>query len=404
MSAKNAMSLMAAMSGTVRKIRRWEKARIITAEQRDAILAYEKEYRGKRLARGLIGLALFAIGLGILSIVAANWMHIPGGVKIGAHSILNAAAATAMWKAAAKDNKWWREGASFIFFALNLTLIVLIGQVFQLSGNWACALSLWLAISSPALFIYGHTIMNAGPWMIALIATIFFVLTDIIDNVGELNSFLIGLAATLFIPLGFLAAGGSEKLAAVRPHWTAAAFRMGIILLIVMATGASFYWYADLSNELRDLLGGSGYVYMLLICAAAIGSVYGYDLLRRRKNGDGHDQTGVLFVIGSLASSIIPLVLMPDSISFMAAVHFIAYWVLVGYAGYRIGWDQLVSHAITLITLRIIAVYVELFGGLLLTGFGLIGGGVLLLVTVRAARWVQRSIKQVSYEGGEDAI
>jgi len=405
MTAKNTAALMSMMSATGRKTRRWEKAEIITPAQRDAIIAFERQRGGKRFMRGLIGLAVFAIGLGILSIIAANWMHISGSVKIGAHFLVNAIVAAVMWKAAADNNKWWREGAAFIFFALNLTLIVLVGQVFHLPPNWAGGLGLWMLISSPALFIYGHTVMNAVPWMIAFVATSFIVLADIMEPLSDLQSFLLGLGVTIFFPLGLLAAGLSERVAVLRPHWAITSFRMGLLMLLVAATGASVYWYIDLSDELWKVLGASGYVYMLLIFAAAIGSVYGFDYLRRKRSGVVHDQTGTLFVIGSLVSAMLPLVLMVgDGISFLSAVHFVAYWAFVGFMGYRMSSDQMVSSAITLITLRIIIVYIELFGGLLMTGFGLIGGGVLLLLTIKAARHVQHMIKQVTYEGGEDVV
>ena len=141
MSAK--ASIFAAMSGNARRVRRWEKAGIISGDQGSAILAFERDKQGKRFIRNLVGLALLAIALGVLSIVAANWAEIPGGVKIGAHFMLNIAAAAIMYGAARQNNPVWREGATFLFFALNLTMIALIGQVFQLDGNSAKPLHKW---------------------------------------------------------------------------------------------------------------------------------------------------------------------------------------------------------------------------------------------------------------------
>ncbi len=398
--------MMSAMSGAARRARRWEKASLITPEQAKAIIAFERERQGKRFLRGLMALALFAIGTGVLSIVASNWVHTPGAVKIGAHFLLNAIAAVTMWKAARDNNKWWREGATLLFLILNLTLIALIGQVFQLGGSWSHALALWMLISSPAVFVYGESFINALPWTIGALAAIGFNLFDVLKDMSDLNGFLGALAASLFTPLILMAGGMNIKLTSVRPQWSVVLFRIGALILASSATLASFWWYGDTSELHKTLAStgsfGTGYAEMLAVCFSAFLAAWAWFRLSHR--GGKIDVTGLAFVIGSLVSSILPLVLMAGEHHFLGAIHFVIYWAFLGVIGHRLGYEQLVSNAISLITLRIIIVYIELFGGLFTTGVGLIAGGVLLLLTLRAARYLKETLKQMSVDGGEHVI
>jgi len=397
-------TMMSAMSGAARRARRWEKANLITAEQSAAIIAFERERQGKRFLRGLMAVALFAIGIGILSVVASNWVHTPGAVKIGVHFLLNVGAAVTMWKAARDNNKWWREGASLLFLILNLTLIALIGQVFQLGGSWSHALALWMLISSPAIFLYGESFINAVPWTIGALGTVAFNLCDVLEHLGDLNAFLVALAFSLFTPLVLMAGGLNGKLASARPQWSVVFFRIGATILAAGATLASFYWYTDISKNLYKTLAtsgsfGAGYAEMLIVCLSAPLAAWAWFRLNHRSGQV--DRTGLAFVIGSLISSTLPFVLMAGELHFVAAIHFVLYWAFLGVVGHRFGYEQMVSNAISLITLRIIIVYIELFGGLFTTGIGLIAGGVLLLLTLRAARYLKETLKQISVDGGE---
>ena len=61
---------------------------------------------------------------------------------------------------------------------------------------------------------------------------------------------------------------------------------------------------------------------------------------------------------------------------------FMAYWALIGWIGLRLGYRGLLNTAIVIIALRLVIVYIEVFGDLLSTGVGLIASGVLLIALV----------------------
>ena len=392
------ISLFTYMSGTGRKLIRWEKNDLITMDQLFAILEYERVSNGKRLFRSLVGLALFAIAMGVLAIIAANWSHIPGGVKVGAHFLLNIAAACAVWKYHKERADIKREGATLLFFALNLTMIVLIGQVFQLGGNYAGALTLWMVMSSPAVFLFGKSPINAVPWVLAFLATIWALLVDFISIRHEdLLSFLVFLGAGLYVPLVLAGASGLRAVTKHRPEWSQVLFRFALLIFAIQATGGSFMWYGDVGDAMYKIMAedGSythGYTLMLGVIAIAFVSVLVFERIKTALGHIEKDRTGYVFVIVSMISATMPLILMSGEVHFIAAVHFCAYWLFAGWVGYRLGYNRLINAAVTLITLRIIVIYFELFGGLMFTGFGLIFSGILSLAILKGAMRVHGRI------------
>lgn len=401
---QKSLSVMTYLSGTGRRLLRWEKAGLIDRTQLCGILDYEKAHNGRRLMRSLFGIALMAIALGILSIIAANWMHIPGEVKIGAHFILNVAVAAFMWKFAKvnnkrADNKYGRDGMTVLFFALNLTLIVLIGQVYQLHGNYAAALSLWMLISTPAVFVFGHSALAAVPWVLAFLGTLAAVLYDFTDryDLDSLPILLVWLATGLYVPLVMIAASAADIVRKYRAEWAPVLFRVSMIIFAVEATCGSFYWYSDLSRDLvRTLNEGDrylmNYLMMLAVIVSAPLAVYGFEWLKTRQGKKIIDRTGIVFAIGSMISATLPFIILAREADFVAALHFCAYWAFAGWIGARMNYTQLINAAVTLVTLRIIVIYFELFGGLMLTGFGLIFSGLLTLAILKGSLKVREQI------------
>lgn len=395
---KGTAGVFGALWGVGRKVRLWQKEGLIDASQGAAILSFERKSQGAHFLKGIASLAVLAIAIGVLSLVAASWVHIPGSMKIATHFLLNILAAMTVWRAAKRGDALWREGALFLLFALNLTLIVLIGLVFHLSGNLAGALGLWLVISTPAMFVYGESLLAAVAWITAFLVTLAAVVPEILQGASDLTSFLVCLALCLFVPLLFIAAGLSKRCREMRPAWAAASFRLSVSLLTVGATLASLSWYDDIGRSLQRLMEsansfGEGYAMMALVCLSAPVAVLIYAAVKARLYGARSvDLNGVVFVTGSLVSIIAPLLLMLPNIEILGAVHFIAYWAFAGWIGYRLGYDRLVSSAITLICLRVIVIYLELFSSLLATGFGLIGSGIVILLFLRAAVSLNKKI------------
>jgi uncharacterized membrane protein len=398
---KDPFNIFVTMSGSGRRLKRWHSEGLVDVAQVSKILEYEKNSRGKRMIRGVFGIALFAIALGILSIIAANWVYIPGSVKLGAHFTLNAAIAASLYKY--KDKKVWAEGLLVMFLMLNLTLIVLIGQVYQLSGNYAIALSVWMAISTPAVLVYSKQAVSAVFWTVSLIATLVSIYYELQKSyLGELSEFYLYMGTAMYLPLMFIVCGSLRYVRQAKPHISNVMVREGVVALVALASLSTVFWYTDLAYNLGRLFSQSdsyafSYSMMLLLCLLAPVSIYCYEWIIKKQNSAIEDRTFYIFLLGSVFSIMLPFIVMPDDIGVLSAVHFVVYWVFLGWVGYKLGFDQLLSLSISLITIRLIIVYFELFGGLLLTGFGLIFSGILILVLLKIALKVNTSIKGVRY-------
>lgn len=109
-----------------------------------------------------------------------------------------------------------------------------------------------------------------------------------------------------------------------------------------------------------------------------------------------------LLLLVSCALITLPFLFPRIEADWLAALGFVALWMLLGWIGHHTQSPRLVSLAIFAIALRLFIVYLEVFGNLLLTGFGLIFSGVVLLALLHVARRLSRSATRAvaAAEGG----
>lgn len=386
------------MFGLKRKIRHWQEAGLLQPGQADALLLYEKERKSGSFGRGLTALGVFAILTGVLSIIAANWEMIPAAAKIGMHGLANAAVAAILWRAAEKNNEYWREGAALALFGLSLTILALIGQVFQLDGSLSGLSVTWMVMTLPFMAVFGRTRITAVPWMLAFLATIGIVLSEVLDDLPEFWQMFYAVAVGALLPLALIADGTLRFFQRLRPAYADIFVRAGCVLLALNATLASAFWYAPRGESLADIAREAGLsyaeAYMILagIFAAGFAGMGVHALACGRYGGEPDKKTGFIFAAASLLMAALPVLIPGDESKIAAAVTFIAYWIFIGWIGQQMAWSRLISLAIVLVALRIFAVYVEVFGSMLSTGIGLITGGCVLLGLIWAARRMNRRL------------
>lgn len=386
--------------GIAHKLSRWQEAGLISIDQASSIREFERARKSGRFMRGMVGAALFAILCGILSIVAANWMDIPGGVKIITHGLINFIAALCIWRA---TEPLKRESLCLLLFGLTLTLIALIGQVFQLGGNWANALILWLVITAPLMALYARSRITALPWMLAFLATIGFSLEEYMPHQAGFYDSLILCAILLFLPLALIADGRIGIFRRYNPSWADVWIRTGFVLLVTGGSLSSLCWYHALMPEFMRMSSAAGMPTIFAFQAALLGLMlmalivqYAYALWKNMYAYDDDHKSGALIAFISTLFIGIPFVLGYEGGSVIASLHFILYWLLIGGIAQMRGWQRLVSLAVLMITIRIFIIYCELFGNLMTTGFGLISGGIVMLALIWGARRINRNLKETA--------
>lgn len=385
------------MMGLKHKLKKWTKAELMDSTQAEAILKYERQGIGTKYFRGLVGLALLIIFGGLAMVIASNWTEIPGSIKLTIHFLLNTAAAYAIWQGKLRDHYWLREGASFIFAALNLTLIVLIGQVFQLNGTVESASLLWLLISSPFLFIFGESRMIAILWLVGFLTTTALNLEDLIAgldiSMAAKNSLF--LCFSSLVPSLLLLSAMCPKFKDLRPEWQHSYLVTGTSLFIIGGLFASFAWYGD-SDDLRREFA-EYYLLPTVLFAGWAALLYG---LGRVMTSSTY-KTLCRFAAFACLSGLIAVLPFRPEVDTFATVHFVLFAALIGYFAIPLSLHGLVTISILLVTLRLFAFYVELTGPMFAMGIGMIVTGIILLVALRFALKIDKKIKQKLF--GEEA-
>ena len=386
--------------GIAKKIDEWQMAGLLNADQAAGIRAYEQSRKGGRFMVGLIGVALFAILCGILSIVAANWMEIPAEVKLGVHITLNAVVALALYRA---DKPLYREGLCLLLFGLTLTLIALIGQVFQLGGGWANALVLWLVITAPLMLAFAQTRINAVPWMGAFLVTIFTAVQEYLPDPTALRESIIVIGLISVIPLALIADGNIGIVQKYKPVWAAVFVKTGFILLVLSATLSSLVWYGSMAREYAIMSAEAGwhestmYIAAAAILLLALIAHGAHAWVKNFYRDNAEQKAGAQIALLSTIFMMTPLVVAFKGDSIFSTLHILIYWIALGYLAQTQGWNKLVSFAIVVLSARIFIAYCELFGDLLTTGYALIMGGVVMLALIWGALRLNKYLKRENH-------
>jgi len=144
---------------SARKIAAWHEAGLIDAITRDRLLAYEAEHARPLALWAVFGIGALAIGLGLVSVIAANWEDIPGQLRLSVHLALIVAALAALFlreQRLAEASPWAVEALLFVTAALGLTFFGHLGQVYQPSSPLWQPLATWLVLFAPLLLLMGR--------------------------------------------------------------------------------------------------------------------------------------------------------------------------------------------------------------------------------------------------------
>lgn len=369
-----------------KKLKEWVARGLMTEEQSNAIHEYESAKKHGSFGRNLVGLSLFAILMGILSIIASNWNAIPGEIKIAVHVLLNAGIGYAAYRTYRQSKEYWAEGLALTFFGLTLTLIILTGQVFQLSGSYAGALLFWMLSTLPFMLLFSKTRLTAVPWIIAFLGTFYTNVVHHAESLPNVWEAIFYQGGAILLPLAMMADGKSGLMNKFKPVWADIFVKTGAVLLAITASLAIITGYDIHSFRWAE----SHYVfYVYVVAFVAMAAHAGFYSFYRN---DAVMKAGALFAFVSVLFCFLPYALPFTTHDIVKAVFFIVYWIFIGWIAQGLGHMRLVSLSITIIAIRIFAVYIELFGSLMDTGIGLIFGGLVMLALIFAGRKVNRRI------------
>ena len=374
-----------------RKIEAWHKAGVIDAATRDRLIAHEAAHARPIALWAVFGIGALAIGLGLVSVVAANWEDIPGGLRLGVHLTLIAAGvatlATRPQRLAALP-PFAEEALLFVVGALGLTFFGHLGQVYQTASPLWQPLALWLVLFAPLLLLMGRGLTVAS----AVMGVLIWAVWDYAGHHAAVSGTALALWLALVTALPVVAAplGGWLRQTSARPDFWRRVEQLGLAYAVA---GAALACVLASTNALDDKAALSGFAAMGL--RAAIGCGAGLALMAARPGMSGWMAGAIIAGAGLVVLLAVPL----NGLDFLPALLFMALWTGIAAAALKAGWRGVFQLAVGMVALRLIIVSFELASDLLLSGFGLIIAGLLILGIGWAALKVSRTYAPESEDG-----
>lgn len=235
-----------------RQVKRWQEAGIIDATTAERIIAHEQRASRPVLLAAIAVLGAFTIGVGLISLIAANWGDIPRLVKLLAMLGLFGANAYGLLRARCRQHRWIIDALALGYFVLTLASIALVGQTYQLAGEPYQALLLWLVVGSPAFWL-AEGAFAATVFLAALAGTCAASFDPLVELLGNDHHAVILVRAGLGAAAGFgLLIGASlTVLQRLRPVFAATCERLGWGVFVLAASCGVHTWYLSIDTNDR---------------------------------------------------------------------------------------------------------------------------------------------------------
>jgi uncharacterized membrane protein len=368
---------------SARKIGQWHEAGVIDAATRDRLLAYEDAHARPLLLWAIWGIGALAIGLGFVSVVAANWEDIPGFLRLAMHLALIAALLALLFlreDRLADRSPWVVEALVFITAALGLTFFGHLGQVYQTSSPLWQPLAVWFALFAPLLLLAGRS----WPAALAVLGGAVWTAWAYAEALGSQFAgrdplWNVWLAFVVALPVLFAPLAAAMRARSARPDFWR---RLEQLALAYAVVGGSLACALASIGEIE----GSANALASVLTVGAVTVAAGFGVLFARPGMSGRMSGAII----AGAGLVVPLAYGADDFILPAALLFFALWAGIAAAALAAQWRGVFQMAVGVIALRLIILSFELAGDLLTSGFGLILSGVMILgvawVAVRVSK------------------
>lgn len=344
------------------RLRAWEHAGILSAEQVAAIRDFEREHGGHfPFLQAVLGLGIFAIAIGIIALVAANWNEIPAGFKLAGFFGLWLTTGVAAWKRS--GHRLARESLAVVHALLMFAGIGLIAQIFHLSGAPWRPFAFWCAMTLP-LALVARSFLLPVLW-IASATSATMLLAE--QQSGEWFS-------PILFSLGFSVWAFGIPLSAwdrwAPPEVRLTVRRYGLLVTTAGAASASqLFWIQRQVHDSDSLF---------LTAAVCFGGAALASALRKARASE-------VTLLGVTCVLALGLLVRPDVRSqFMGFLTFVVPIAAAAFHAARVDALGAFRLCTAVLGLRLLVAYFEVFGSLATTGFGLIGAGLALIGGVYA--------------------
>ena len=354
----------------IKKLELWTAESLLSEAQKNAIIEFESKPKNSIILYAMLFVSCFCIGLGFISIIASNWQIISPQLKLAVDFILLASIASGVYYSKINGKPLLME-AFLIFYAIFiLASIGLVAQIFQLPPNGLTAVLFWSVLIIPLMYLSKKPLLS-----------LIWIPTFIVSSIDLLNNFywfkkfmsyfiyyfrfsptvlffLCILIFVLFYCFVLKKYFSSSMFSNAFRNWT----------LILMA-----FYVLVLENV--DRVNSYAYnmnVWEGIFIITLTGALYIYN---KHRNNEYWDLALLTLATFTLIVNI--RFVSPDILGAFSTISILA---LIAVYGYKTNNIQLINLTTILITIRFFYIYIQVFGSLLNTGFGLLLSGVVFLV------------------------
>ena len=363
-----------------KKLAEWQQAGLIDEATARRIAEHETGHARPIVLYAIGGVGAVAIVLGFVAIIASNWAAIPPAAKLGVDGLVAVALAAAILRS---SPGWLRETLVVVNYGFVLASMSLIGQIYHLdSGTWRALLA-WSVATAPMMLI-ARSRFAATLWIVGLVTMHGFVLVHWLEWLDDVT----GLEEKALMNAGIISAGVGPLLYLLgsRVGWlrrerpaTASVYRAaGWLGVAVLAFLAATIFYEGISDRERVLAGPV----MLLIAfgAFAAGLPRLEGPLSERAPLSPRALLGMrVLLVGGPALGLLGVGFVRGDWPVLAALLQIACLGWMAWTALQAGHEGLFRLGVAAICLRLLGIYIEVFGSMLQTGLGLIVGGMLTI-------------------------
>jgi len=357
----------------IRKLDEWRRAGLIDGDTVQRIEAYERDQSSPVVLYAAGGVGAVAIVLGIVAIVASNWAAIPADVKLAVDGLVAVALVVAVLRT---GSGWTRDVLLMVNYGFVLASMSLVAQIYHLdSGTWRALLA-WSVATLPMMLIATGR-FAATLWAIGLVTTHLFGfvrLFEWLDARGFDQTTLLEFAVVLISssPIPYLLFARSGWTRRERPAVSGVFWAVGWFGFAVLTLASASIFYFEISARETVLAGP-------LAMTAVLGGL-AVLLPRIDEALSARALIGLrVLLVGGAVTALVALSGGRDDWPVLAAVLQIFWMGWMAWTALQMGHESLFRLGVAAVCIRLLGVYVEVFGSMLETGFGLIIGGFLTM-------------------------
>lgn len=349
-----------------KKLNEWVKLGLITAEQSHSISAHESKKSGTSwVFYSFLLLGFLALGIGIISIIAANWSSIPSLVKIMIDFIILGVVASAIYFAKQKSHDTAFESLIVLYQILCLASIGLISQIYHTGGELHQALLFWSLITV-GIAACSRKFLASFLWAGGFFTGIGFAAYKSLN----LRMTFLQSPSTILMSLTLLSfflsiLGKFQKRAENHSH----SFSVYTLILGVFGLISA---EAEIKIFGRSLMGIRSFIpsYLLtLLIGLGIGKLNAYSKIQK------------LLLLSGLIVFLIPFHLQVFKLQNDVVNAILTIFILFCLAFFHASQHKrnCFQFFMIVIGLRLLGLYFQALGGLAATGFGLIASGIIVI-------------------------